>query len=113
MWAPDFLRQRFSKGIMAFPATAFLPSGAFDAGCYEAHVDFLAQHQPTALVAAGGAGEVFSLTAAAHEDVIRATVRNAAGLPVVGGAAYGTAMAFDMARVVERAGGDVLLLLPP
>jgi dihydrodipicolinate synthase/N-acetylneuraminate lyase len=35
-------------------------------------------------VAAGGAGEVFSLTAAEHEAVIRATVRNAAGLPVVG-----------------------------
>src|SRR5580700_5605940 len=67
MWAPDVLRQRFSEGIMAFPATAFLPDGALDA----------------------------------------------ARLPVVGGAAYGTAMACEMAKVVERAGGDAVLLLPP
>jgi 5-dehydro-4-deoxyglucarate dehydratase len=113
MWAPDVLRQRFSEGIMAFPATAFLPDGALDLSRYETHVDVLAQHQPTALVAAGGAGEVFSLTPAEHEAVIRATVRNAAGLPVVGGAAYGTAMACEMAKVVELAGGDAVLLLPP
>ena len=87
MWAPDVLRQRFSEGIMAFPATPFLADGALDVPRYESHVDFLAQHQPTALVAAGGAGEIFSLTHAEHEAVIRATVRVAAGLPVVGGAA--------------------------
>jgi len=113
MWAPDVLRQRFTAGIMAFPATSFHPDGSFDALRYEAHVDFLAKHQPTALVAAGGAGEVFSLTPAEHEAVIRATVRNAAGLPVVGGAAYGTAMACEMAKVCERAGADAVLLLPP
>jgi 5-dehydro-4-deoxyglucarate dehydratase len=113
MWAPDVLRQRFTSGIMAFPATAFQADGAFDPARYEAHVDFLAGHGPTALVAAGGAGEIFSLTLAEHEAVMRATVRNAAGLPVVGGAAYGTAMACEMAKVVERAGADAVLLLPP
>jgi 5-dehydro-4-deoxyglucarate dehydratase len=107
------LRLRFSEGIMAFPATAFLPDGALDVSRYETHVAFLAEHTPTALVAAGGAGEGFSLTSPEHEAVIRATVRNAAGLPVVGGAGYGTAMACEMAKVVERAGGDAVLLLPP
>ena len=61
MLAPDVLRDRIAEGIMAFPATPFRRRRA---GCarYEAHVAFLAQHQPTALVAAGGAGEIFSLT---------------------------------------------------
>lgn len=98
---------------MAFPATPFRSDGKLDLACYERHVAFLAEHQPIALVAAGGAGEIFSLTLAEHESVIRATVACSGGLPVVGGAAYGTAMACDMARAVERAGGDAVLLLPP
>ncbi|MFZ0552432.1 MAG: 5-dehydro-4-deoxyglucarate dehydratase [Steroidobacteraceae bacterium] len=113
MKSPELLRRRFSRGIMAFPATPFGSDGRLDLTCYERHVAFLAGHEPIALVAAGGAGEIFSLTLAEHESVIRATVACGAGLPVVGGAAYGTAMACDMARAVERAGADAVLLLPP
>lgn len=113
MEAPEQLRLRLNKGIMAFPATPFRADAELDLPCYERHVAFLAEHEPMALVAAGGAGEVFSLTMREHESVIRATVACAGGLPVVGGAAYGTAMACEMARAVERAGGDAVLLLPP
>jgi 5-dehydro-4-deoxyglucarate dehydratase len=98
---------------MAFPATPFRDDGGLDLPCYERHVAFLAEHEPIALVAAGGAGEIFSLTLPEHEAVIRATVACGGGLPVVGGAAYGTAMACEMARAVERAGADAVLLLPP
>ena len=98
---------------MAFPATPFRADGALDLPGYERHVAFLADHEPVALVAAGGAGEVFSLNLAEHESVIRATVACGGGLPVVGGAGYGTAMACDMALAVERAGADAVLLLPP
>ena len=113
MKAPEQLQRRFGRGIMAFPATPFEADGKLDLTRYERHVAFLAEHEPIALVAAGGAGEIFSLTFAEHEAVIRATVACGAGLPVVGGAAYGTAMACDMARAVERAGADAVLLLPP
>jgi len=98
---------------MAFPATAFRQDGTFDRSRYESHVAQLASHQPTALVAAGGAGEIFSLTLEEHAQVMHATVAQAAGLPVVGGAAYGTLMACQMAKAVELAGGDAVLLLPP
>jgi 5-dehydro-4-deoxyglucarate dehydratase len=110
---PELLKRRFTRGIMAFPATPFRADGALDLPCYERHVTFLADHEPVALVAAGGAGEIFSLTLAEHEAVIRATVACGGGLPVVGGAGYGTVMACEMARAVERAGGDAVLLLPP
>jgi 5-dehydro-4-deoxyglucarate dehydratase len=109
----DALRLRITEGIMAFPATPFLPDGALDRRRQGEHVALLAQHQPTALVAAGGAGEVFSLTLEEHEQVVRTTVQHANGVPVIGGAAYGTLMACEMARAVERAGGDAVLLLPP
>jgi len=109
----DVLRDRIAEGIMAFPATPFAADGSLDEPCHAAHVAFLAQQQPTALVAAGGAGEIFSLTLPEHERVVRITVANSNGLPVIGGAAYGTLMACEMARAVERAGGDAVLLLPP
>ena len=109
----DVLRARIAEGIMAFPATPFTATGALDEPCHSAHVAFLAKQQPTALVAAGGAGEIFSLTLQEHERVVSNTVANANGVPVIGGAAYGTMMACEMARAVERAGGDAVLLLPP
>jgi len=109
----DVLRTRITEGIMAFPATPFTAAGALDEPCHSAHVAFLAKQQPTALVAAGGAGEIFSLTLPEHERVVSNTVANAHGVPVIGGAAYGTLMACEMARAVERAGGDAVLLLPP
>jgi 5-dehydro-4-deoxyglucarate dehydratase len=113
MLAPDVLRRRIAEGIMAFPATAFRADLSFDQARYEAHVADLSRHGPSALVAAGGAGEIFSLTASEHEQVVRATVRQSNGIPVIGGAAYGTSMACEMARAVERAGADAILLFPP
>jgi 5-dehydro-4-deoxyglucarate dehydratase len=113
MLALDDLRHRVREGIMAFPATPFTADGALDQGGFERHIEFLALQQPTALVAAGGAGEIFSLTLPEHAQVVRTTVENANGIPVIGGAAYGTLMACQMARAVEDAGGDAVLLLPP
>jgi len=113
MMSLDALRNRIAEGIMAFPATAFAADGSLDEPCHAAHVALLAGQQPTALVAAGGAGEIFSLTIPEHERVVRNTVANAGGVPVIGGAGYGTMMACEMARAVEREGGDAVLLLPP
>jgi 5-dehydro-4-deoxyglucarate dehydratase len=113
MLAPRVMMHRIAEGIMAFPATPFHADGSFDQARLESHVAFLAKHGPTALVAAGGAGEIFSLTLAEHEQVVRTTVQNSAGVPVIGGAAYGTSMASEMARAVETAGADAVLLLPP
>lgn len=113
MLSPDVLRQRIAEGIIAFPATPFQEDGSLDTARHEAHVAHLAQFRPTALAAAGGAGEIFSLTLEEHERVLRATVANAGGAPVIGGAAYGTALACEMARACERSGCDGVLLLPP
>jgi 5-dehydro-4-deoxyglucarate dehydratase len=113
MLAPDALKQRITEGIMAFPATPFHANGELHLAGLEAHVAFLSQFAPTALVAAGGAGEVFSLSLAEHEQVVRTTVQQARGVPVIGGAGYGTPMAVQMAQAVEQGGGDAVLLLPP
>ncbi|HEY6453451.1 MAG TPA: 5-dehydro-4-deoxyglucarate dehydratase [Steroidobacteraceae bacterium] len=113
MLAPDVLKVRIAEGIMAFPATPFRGDGSLDLPQLAAHVDFLAQHAPSALAAAGGAGEIFSLSLAEHAEVVRAAVLHGRGIPVIGGAAYGTQLACAMARAVEQAGADAVLLLPP
>jgi len=111
--SPDALKPRLAQGIMAFPATPFHDDGSLDLSGLAAHVEVLAQHQPLALAAAGGAGEIFSLSIAEHEQVVKTTVLHAGGVPVIGGAAYGTVMACEMARATERVGADAVLLLPP
>jgi 5-dehydro-4-deoxyglucarate dehydratase len=113
MPAMDSLQRRIGEGIMAFPATPFRDDLSLDQTRLEEHIARLASHKPTALVAAGGAGEIFSLSLAEHELVIRVTVANAGDVPVIGGAAYGTAIAREMAQAVERAGAAAVLLLPP
>jgi 5-dehydro-4-deoxyglucarate dehydratase len=113
MLTPDALKLAIHQGIMAFPATAFDAHGALNELGTAEHVGFLASQKPTAIVAAGGAGELFSLTLSEHERVVRVAVENAGGVPVIGGVGYGTLLACDMALAVERAGADAVLLLPP
>ena len=107
------LAARLSTGILAFPATPFTADGALDAATLEAHVATIAAAKPVALVPAGGAGELFSIDAEEHAQVIRATVAVSSGLPVIAGIGGGLAIARQQARHAERDGADGLLLLPP
>ena len=59
-----------AEGVLAFPATAFHRDGALDAGCFAAHIADLAGTGPTAIVPAGGAGELFSLSLDEHERLV-------------------------------------------
>jgi 5-dehydro-4-deoxyglucarate dehydratase len=110
---PDDLRRRIAEGVMAFPASAFSDDGGFDPTAFEAHVAELARHRPSALVPAGGAGELFSLTPAEHGEICRIGVAQAAGVPVIAGVGHGVAIATGLARAAEKAGADGLLVFPP
>lgn len=111
--SPDELRQRIATGVMAFPATAFSADGAFDPPVFSAHVADLARHRPNALVTAGGAGELFSLTPDEHGALTRIGVAEAGGVPVMAGVGHGVAIAAELARAAEKAGADGLLVFPP
>jgi 5-dehydro-4-deoxyglucarate dehydratase len=101
------------RGVLAFPATPFTNEGALDVPALERHVAAIAAHRPIALVPAGGAGELFSLTSGEHAEIVRATVAHAAGVPVIAGIGGGLGVSIEMARNAEKAGADGLLLLPP
>jgi 5-dehydro-4-deoxyglucarate dehydratase len=107
------LRNRF-RGVFGFPVTPFRQDLSLDLDALARNVDQMSRHPFCALVAAGGTGELFSLTVPEIIDVVRVTVEAAAGrMPVVAGVGFNAALGAEMARGVERAGADCLLVLPP
>jgi 5-dehydro-4-deoxyglucarate dehydratase len=107
------LAARIAEGVLAFPATAFASDGALDEDRCASHVAELAGHAPAALVPAGGAGEIFSLSLDEHRRVVAAAVAAAGAIPVIAGAGQGLANARAMAEAAERAGAAGVLLFPP
>lgn len=111
--ARELLKRRIAEGILAFPATPFTEDGMLDEGGFEAHMAELARHRPSALVPAGGAGELFSLSPAEHASICRISVAQKQGAPVIAGVGHGVAIGSEMARAAERAGADAILVFPP
>lgn len=102
------------RGVLGFPVTPFHADLSLDLDSLAANVDEMARYPFCALVAAGGTGELYSLTLEEVEHVVRVTVEAAAGrMPVVAGTGYNAAIGADIARRVEKAGADCILVLPP
>jgi 5-dehydro-4-deoxyglucarate dehydratase len=111
---PKEFAKRIGAGLLSFPVTHFNKDFSFDEGGYRAHLDWLLEHRPAGLFAAGGTGEFFSLTLDEFARVVGAAVEQTAGrVPVVAGCGYGTAMARQFAQAAETARADGVLLLPP
>lgn len=109
----DFATQ-IGSGLLSFPVTHFKDDFEFDESPYRDHIEWLLQHKPAGLFAAGGTGEFFSLTLAEFEAVVKAAVEQTASrVPVVAGCGYGTAIAKKFAIAAEANGADGILLLPP
>lgn len=111
---PVAMARAIGRGLLSFPVTHFDADNRFDVEPYRAHCAWMMKHDLAGLFAAGGTGEFFSLTFKEVVDVVSAAVAECAGrLPVIAGCGYGTAMAVELARVVQAAGADGILLLPP
>jgi 5-dehydro-4-deoxyglucarate dehydratase len=112
--SPDEFAKKIGAGLLSFPVTHFTNDFAFDEGAYRSHLDWLLDHKPAGLFAAGGTGEYFSLTLDEYSTVVAAAVEQTSHrVPVVAGCGYGTAMAKQFASAGEAAGADGLLLFPP
>jgi len=90
---PQELKSILSHGLLSFPVTDFNAQGDFHQAGYIKRLEWLAPYGATALFAAGGTGEFFSLAASAG----------------VGGS---TRQAIEYAQEAERLGAKGLLLLP-
>jgi 5-dehydro-4-deoxyglucarate dehydratase len=108
------LQEQVGSGLLCFPVSHFDADLAFDRPAYQAHVDWLLEHAPAAVFAAGGTGEFFSLGLDEYTAVIEAAVEVSGGrTPVIAGCGYGTALAITFARAAAAAGASALLLMQP
>ena len=109
---PQDLKRALGAGLLSFPVTPFGADGGFNETPYREHVEWLASYPATALFAAGGTGEFFSLSPDEIPAIIRAAKASAGNTPIISGCGYGTAMAITIARSAEKAGADGILMLP-
>ena len=93
--------------------TDFDAQGNFNAKTYSERLEWLAPYGASALFAAGGTGELFSLNGSEYSDVVRAAVAGAKGqVPILAGAGGPTRTAIQQAQEAERLGAHGVLLMP-
>jgi 5-dehydro-4-deoxyglucarate dehydratase len=110
---PQELKQVMSSGLLSFPITDFDAEGNFRKETYVERLEWLAPYGATALFAAGGTGEFFSLTHDEYSQVIKTAVDTCAGkVPILAGAGGPTRSAIAFAQEAERLGAKGVLLLP-
>ncbi|HZE96084.1 MAG TPA: 5-dehydro-4-deoxyglucarate dehydratase [Planctomycetota bacterium] len=110
---PPTFRSRLG-GVIAFPVTPFKPDLSLDLPGYRRNLQVLLKHKLCAIVAAGGTGELYSLTPAEHQEIVRATVEEVQGAcPVIAGVGYNRAIGMGLAQASAAAGVDAILALPP
>jgi 5-dehydro-4-deoxyglucarate dehydratase len=110
---PEELLNRLT-GVIAFPITPFKRDLSLDVAGLRRNLQHLLQHPLAAVVAAGGTGELYSLTPAEHLEVVRATVEEVRGkMPVIAGTGFNRAIGLALAQQAHQAGADAILALPP
>jgi 5-dehydro-4-deoxyglucarate dehydratase len=102
------------KGVFGFPVTPFKKDLSLDLPTLKRNVEEMAAHPFCALVAAGGTGELYSLSPDEIEEVIKTSVRAANGrMPVVAGTGFNMPLGVEIAKRAQKAGAQCILALPP
>tara|TARA_R110002020_G_scaffold15140_83_gene53578 strand:- start:2163 stop:3068 length:906 start_codon:yes stop_codon:yes gene_type:complete len=109
---PRTLKDTLGTGLLSFPVTPFGADGNFNAEPYRDHVGWLSGFGASALFAAGGTGEFFSLAPEEVPVIVRAAKDASGDTPIIAGCGYGTRIAVPLAQACEKAGADGVLLLP-
>ena len=125
---PNTLRNKLS-GVMAFPITPFKEDLSLDLPALHQNLTSLLNYQISAIVAAGGTGEMYSLTAAEYTRVIELTALAVEDrVPVIAGVGFGQRLAIEMAQTADipydpkrpslgtfpmRSGSTLLISKPP
>jgi len=110
---PNTLRKKLT-GVIAFPVTPFKDNLALDLPGLHNNLTKLLEYPISAVVAAGGTGEMYSLTPAEYSRVIELTTHAIEDrIPVIAGVGFGQRLAIEMAQAAEKAGADGILAFPP
>ena len=110
---PQELKQVLQAGLLSFPLTDFDDELRFAPKPYARRLEWLMPYGASALFAAGGTGEFFSLEPGEFADVVATAVATCRGrVPIIAGAGGGTTLAIQYAQEAERLGAQGILLLP-
>ena len=110
---PQDLKTIIGSGLLSFPVTDFDEKGDFRPKSYIERLEWLAPYGATALFAAGGTGEFFSLTGDEYPAIIKTAVDTCRGkVPIIAGVGGPTRFAISCAQEAERLGAHGILLLP-
>lgn len=111
--SPQDLKNILGSGLLSFPVTDFDEQGNFRPSTYAKRLEWLAPYGATALFAAGGTGEFFSLTGDEYPAIIKTAVNTCRGkVPIIAGAGGPTRFAIACAQEAERLGAHGILLMP-
>jgi 5-dehydro-4-deoxyglucarate dehydratase len=109
----DGLRARL-RGVIAFPITPFREDFSLDLPGLRANIQKLLAYPLSSVVAAGGTGEMYSLTPTEHCEIVKAIVEEVGHrVPVISGTGFNQQIAIELARQSARLGVDAILVLPP
>src|SRR6185369_12586084 len=107
------LRNKLS-GVIAYPVTPFKDDLSLDLPGLHQNLNKLLEYPISAVVPAGGTGEMYSLTFAEYLRVIELTVLAVEDrVPVIAGVGFGHRLGVEMAQAAEKAGADGILVFPP
>ncbi|HEX5685636.1 MAG TPA: 5-dehydro-4-deoxyglucarate dehydratase [Ideonella sp.] len=111
--SPQELKRVLQAGLLSFPLTDFDAQLRFAPRPYAERLEWLQPYGASALFAAGGTGEFFSLEPQEYAEVIQVALDTCRGrTPIVAGAGGGTTLAIKYAQEAERLGAQGILLLP-
>jgi 5-dehydro-4-deoxyglucarate dehydratase len=111
--SPKELKKVLESGLLSFPLTDFDDELRFNAKPYAERLEWLMPYGASALFAAGGTGEFFSLEPGEFAEVIRVAIETCRGrMPIIAGAGGGTSLAIKYAQEAERLEAQGILLLP-
>jgi 5-dehydro-4-deoxyglucarate dehydratase len=110
---PQELKSVLQSGLLSFPLTDFDADLQFNPRAYAERLEWLMPYGASALFAAGGTGEFFSLEPGEFSQVIHTAIETCRGrMPIIAGAGGGTTLAIKYAQEAERQGAQGVLLLP-
>ena len=110
---PQELKTVLEAGLLSFPLTDFDAELNFEPKGYAERLEWLQPYGASALFAAGGTGEFFSLEPTEYRDVIRVALDTCRHrTPILAGAGGPTRVAIQYAQEAERLGAQGVLLLP-
>jgi 5-dehydro-4-deoxyglucarate dehydratase len=110
---PQELRSKL-HGVIAFPVTPFHKDLSLDLDGLRKNMRAILAHPVCAIVAAGGTGEVYSMTPDEYVQVVKTVIEETQGkVPVIAGAAYNAAIGAGFAKEAARLGASGILAFPP